>query len=97
MKRVVRQIGDHDIGGFDKAADDLASLRAAGFQGQAALGAVHLHEHRARSVVGDRHRIAVVIAAGRLDPDHVGAIIGEQRRAIGSGDITAEIQYPDPF
>ena len=54
-----------------------AMLKNPAYQGQAAFGAVHLHEHRPRSVVGHRHGIAIVIAAGRLDPDDVGAIIGE--------------------
>src|SRR3546814_2899679 len=49
---VVRQVGNHDIGGFDEAAHDFAAFGAAGLEGQAALGAVHLHEHRARSVLG---------------------------------------------
>ncbi len=63
---------------------------------QAALVAVHLQEHRAFAwaavlVLSERNEGAILAPVALLHPDHLGAEIAEQRRAIGSGDIAAEI------
>ena len=90
-----RQVGHHHVGGRDQPADDLLAGLGHRVEGHAALVAVHLLEERAVAGLRDRGLEAVLAARALLDPDHLGAEIGEQGGAIGPGDIAAEIQHPD--
>ena len=48
--------------------------------------------------LGDRRDDPAILAAFALfDADDVGAVLGEQRRAIRSGDVAAEIENADAF
>ena len=96
-----RQVRDHDIGGGDETPDDATSRFGHRVQREAALVAVHLKEHRtfaafARARIGDdRLHEAILAALALLDADDFRAEVAEQRRAIGTGDIAAEIEHAD--
>ena len=91
-----RQVGDHDVGGGHQLADDLAPLGTGGIERHRALVAVHHQVHRPDAVGADRRHPAVFTAADPLDPDDVGAEIGQQRRAVRPGDVASEVEDPDP-
>ena len=62
---------------------------------EAALAAVHAEEGAALGL--ERRRVlAQRVAAGRLDLGDFRAKVGEQRAAVGPGDIAAEIEDLDP-
>ena len=90
-----RQVGDHHVGALDQAAHHRCGPRMHRIQREGALVAVHLQEQRAIAVGRDRGGPAVLAALTLLDPDHVGAVLGEQCGAIGPRDVAAEVQYPD--
>src|SRR5262249_35611888 len=54
-------------------------------------------EKRAFAGLGDGRLVAVLAALALLDADHLGALLGQQRGAVGAGDVAAEIQHPDTF
>src|SRR5262249_58083430 len=66
-----------------------------GVERHRALVTVHHQEHRARAVVGDRRHPAILAAAGALDADHVGTEVGQERRAVRSGDVAPEVENAD--
>jgi hypothetical protein len=90
-----RQVRHHHIGGTHQTADDLLPLRRHRVERERALVAVHLQEKRAHPVGADGSYEAVLAALALLDADDLGALLGEQRRAIGAGDVAAEIQDPN--
>ncbi len=87
-----RQIGHHDVRRLDQPAHHVMPARLHRIQRHAALVAVHLHEEAAFAVGGDRGLEAVLAAGALFDPDHVRAEFGQQRRAVGPGDVAPEIQ-----
>jgi citrate lyase subunit beta/citryl-CoA lyase len=63
-------------------------------QHQAALAAVHAQEGAA--LLRQRGGILVQRVAGRRhDHDHIGAQIGQQGAAVGTGDIARQVQHAD--
>ena len=73
---------DHDIGGFDEAAEVGLPLAGGKIDHDAALGGVVVPEIEALFGVGDIVHEGFVaagrVAFGRLELDHVGAHVGEQ-------------------
>jgi len=45
----------------------------------------------------DRTQSPHRITGGRLDLDHIGAEIGQDLTGVGTGEVLAEIEYPDTF
>jgi len=78
--------------------DQRQQPRAVGFvlevEHDAALAAVDAEKSAVLAL--ERGRVVAQIIARRgFDLEHVGALIGEQRAAIGPGDIGAEIEHAD--
>src|SRR5690606_34574540 len=69
-------------------------VRALEVQHQAALAAVHAEESAALGLQGGRV-VAQVVAAGGVDLDHVRALVGQQRAAVGAGDVGTEGEHAD--
>jgi len=56
------------------------------------LVAVPRHEGRALAVHEGRHR-AGGVAGGRLDLDHLGAVVGQQHGAVRAGQMAGQVQH----
>jgi len=93
-ERLRRQVRHHDIRGLHQLSHDLPSLGPHRVERHAALVAVHLQEQGAFAGRGDRRLEPILAALALLDADHLGAVLGHERRAIGPGDIAAEVEHP---
>jgi hypothetical protein len=91
-----REVGDDDVRGRHQLADDRAAVGGGRVERHRALVAVHHQEHRAHAIVTDRRNPAVLAAADPLDPDDVGAEVGQQGRTVWPGDVAAEVENPGP-
>jgi len=49
------------------------------------------------AALGDRRVPAVLAAVALFDADHVGAVFGEQRGAVRSGDVATEVEDANAF
>jgi hypothetical protein len=74
---------------------DLDRLRLLEIEHQAALVAIERDEAHAL-VVADRRRRAAHVALRRLDLDHVGPHVGEQRAGKRAGDEIRELDDTNP-
>ena len=66
-------------------------------QGNGALVAIPDHERRALAADERRHPPRAVAAVGPLDLDDVGAVHAKQHRAVGPGEMTGQIDDPEPL
>ena len=93
VERARLEILDQDVGGLQH----LHQHRAAAFGGEVeadrALVAVDADEIGGVLVVEGRAPVAHLVAGGRLDLDHVGAVVGEDLRAIGAAEHAREIDH----
>ena len=87
-----RQVGDDDVGGRHELADDLAALGARRVERHRALVAVHHEIQRADAVRRHRRDPAILAATAALDADHVGAQVGQERRAVRARDVPPEVE-----
>ena len=92
LQGLARQVGDDDVGARQQTVDDRTTARRHRVEGERALVAVHLQEQGAFAALGDRRVPAVFAAVAFLDADHVGAVLGKQRGAVRSGDVTTEVE-----
>jgi hypothetical protein len=92
-ERLRRQVGHHDVGGLHQLAHDLLAFGPHRVERHAALVAVHLQVERAFAGRRDRRLVAVLAAITLLDPDHLGAVLGHQRRTIRTRNVPAEIEH----
>ena len=89
--RVVRD----DIRGLEDRAKRLATVLRLEIELDRALAPVQRQEeppHTRRQ----RHRLAVRIAAGWLDLDHVGAELRQQRAGKRRGDVLRHLDHANP-
>ena len=77
-----------------KRAGDFQIIRRLQVQHDRSLASVDVLKERAFAVA-ERPNMAVLVAARRLDLDHVGAEIGHQGRRVGAGEDTCEIEHHD--
>ena len=84
-----------DVGAGDQPAGDLGALGRGRVERERALVAVALQEGAALAAVGDRLDPAVLAALALLDPDHVGAHVGEDGAAPRRGDEPPVVEHPD--
>jgi hypothetical protein len=86
---------DEDVGSRDECAQHRLVRLVAQVEHQAALAAVHVDEDAAHARRGADGDVARVVAARRLDLDHVGAHIGHDLRRIGAEHHAREIDDAD--
>ena len=88
------EILDQHIGGLDHAVQDRQPFRLLQIERERALAAVGAEKEAALARQA-RRKLAQHVALRRFDLDHVGAEIGQQRAAIGAGEIAAQIEDGD--
>ena len=80
------------VGGGQAALQRGAPLGALEVEHQAVLAAIHPQKRAALG--GQRRRVlAQVVAVRRLDLEHLSALVGEQRAAVRSGDVGAQVEH----
>ena len=94
-----REVFHDDVGLGGEGAD---ALRAGGIghvEDAGALVGVEVEKEAGalvvRLVAGEGTEAAEGVALGRLDLEHVGAVVGEQLGRVGTGDLTGEIEDAD--
>src|SRR5581483_6246287 len=85
------EVLDEDIGLAHEIEAECMIARLFEIERDAPLVAVPQHEGRALALDEGRHAPRLVALARPLDLDHIGAVIGENHRAIGAGEIGREI------
>lgn len=94
------EVLDDDVGVVDQAQQYVAGLGLLQVQHERPLVAIGRLEHPAVVagfvVGGERAGVAEEVAARRLHLDHVGALVGEQRRAERPGEGLGEVDDPHP-
>ena len=96
-ERLRRQVGDDHVGGGDQLAHDLLALGRMGSSVRPSLLRFICRNSAPSPVVGDRGLEAVLAALALLDADHLGAVLGQQRGAIGPRDVAAEVEHANAF
>src|SRR5581483_11138235 len=92
-----REVLHHHVDLRDHREHDLPGARLAQVDGEAALGVIVLDVVAAHPVADDSE-LADVIALGRaFDLDHVGAHLGKNPGAGGTGHVVGEIQNAITF
>lgn len=91
---------DEHVGAPEQPEEDVPPLGAVDVEGHPALVGVQEREQAAslgvRLVAGERTPVPGPVAGpGALDLDHVGAEVGEELGAVGSGDEVPELNDPD--
>src|SRR6185503_2873242 len=66
-------------------------------ESDAALVAIAVEEQPALAAFGDRPEFAILAAFAPLDPDHIGAEVRQQHRAIRPGDEAAKVDDSNSF
>jgi hypothetical protein len=96
LHRAGAEVLQHDVGGCREVGGDLLGASLAQVERHAALVAGQDRPPQAVVVVAQAapvaHRVAV---AGRLDLDHVGAEVAQQRARVGAGEELAELDRPE--
>ena len=90
------EVLDHDIGRDAEVPRGLEAVLALQVERHGALVAVPEHEGRALALHEGR-RLAHRFAFGTLHLDDIGALVGEQHRAIGSRKIGGKVDDSKPF
>ena len=97
LERAGPEILDQDVG----AIDQLQQLGLAGLglevDDDRALVAVPDHEGRAFAAHEGRHATRIVAAVGPLDLDDVGAVVGQQHRAVGARQMARQVHDREPL
>ena len=94
--RVGADVVDEDVGGRDQRAQLLAVCLRLQVEHDRALVAVHGHEQRAHVLgFGVLGAVALAVAAGVLDLDHVRAQIAQRLRRIGPEDELGQVEHAD--
>jgi len=86
------EILDENVRGFDQAMYEPDRLRRFEIERDALLAGVELAEIGALAIAKRRAQ-AHLLALRRFNLDHFGADIGQQARAIGTGQHDGEIQH----
>src|SRR5258708_2210758 len=93
---MIARRGLYSVALWDCAAPEFSrSARALGskVEPDRALVAVDADEIGRVVAVEGRSPVAHLVAGGRLDLDHVGTMVGEDLRAVGSAEHAREIDY----
>ena len=88
---------EKDVGARGQAPHDLDALGRAQVHRQRALVAVERGMRRAVFTERGRQRAGRITERGLLHLHHVGPQVPQQHRAVGAGDVAAEIEHADAF
>src|SRR5690606_4580088 len=78
VERILAHVVHERVGGLDEAPQYLLAAFLLKVEGEGALVAIVVHEHRAETGARGRRRIAVQIPVDGLDLDHFGAEVAEE-------------------
>ena len=93
VERARLEILDQDVGALQQLHQHGAPAFGGEVEPDRTLVAVDADEIGRVFAVERRSPVAHLVAGGRLDLDHVGAVIGENLRAIGSAEHPREIDH----
>jgi hypothetical protein len=93
VQRARLEILDQDVGAFQHLHQNGAPALGSKIEPDRALVAVDADEIGRILAMERRSPVAHLVAGGRLDLDHVGAVIGEDLRAIGAAEHAREIDH----
>ena len=88
---------DHDVALRGEAADRRRPLGGRRIDRRGALVGVEVEEQAGRlgilDVARERSEAASGVAAGRLELEHVGPVVGEELRRVRACDVTCQVQH----
>ena len=93
VERARLEILDQDVGALQHLHQHRAAALGSEVEPDRALVAVDADEIGRVFAVERRTPVAHLVAGGRLDLDHVGAVVGEDLRAIGSAEHARQIDH----
>src|SRR6478735_917568 len=93
VERARLEILDQDVGALQHFHQHGATALGGEVEPDRALVAIDADEIGGVLAVERRSPVAHLVAGGRLDLDHVGAVIGEDLRAIGSAENPREVDH----
>ncbi|OIQ67267.1 hypothetical protein GALL_511550 [mine drainage metagenome] len=93
VERAGLEILDQDVGALEHLHQHGAAALGGKVEPDRALVAVDADEIGRVIVVERRSPLADLVAGRRLDLDHVGAVVGEDLRAIGSAENAREVDH----
>ena len=93
VQRARLEILDQDIGRLEQLHQHRAAAGGCEIEADRALVAVDADEIGRILLMEGRAPIASFIARGRLDLDHIGAVVGEDLRAIGTAKHARKIDH----
>ena len=85
------EVLDHDVGAFQQAQQHRAAFRLADVERYGALVAIDADEVAGVILVKRRAPVAHLVALRRLDLDHLGAVIGQDHRAVRSAEHARQV------
>ena len=86
---------DHDVRDRGHLLERREALGRLQIERHRALVPVPQHERRALAAHERRRAAHVVPALGVFDLDNVGAVVGEDHRAVRAGEVDGEVQHPE--
>ena len=89
------EVLDQHVSGGREPLEEGEVLGVLEVEGDGALVAVPEHERRALALDERRGAPHVVAGGGPLDLDHVRAVVGQDHRAPGAGQVGREVEHPD--
>ena len=93
IERAWFEVLDQDVGALQHLHQHSASALGGEIEPDRALVAVDADKIRRVFIVEGRAPVTHLVAGGRLDLDHVGAVVGEDLRAIGAAEHAREIDH----
>ena len=93
VERARLEILDQDVGGLQHLHQHGAAAFGGEVEADRALVAVDADEIGRVLLVEGRAPVAHLVAGRRLDLDHVGAVVGEDLRAIGAAEHAREVDH----
>ena len=87
------EVLDQDVGAFQQAQQHRAAVGLADVERDGALVAVDADEVAGVVVVERRAPVAHLVALRRLDLDHVGAVVGQDHRAVRAAEHARQVDH----
>src|SRR5262249_50733482 len=87
---------EEDVGAFQQPPQDLLAGWTLEVDGDAAFAEIADDRESAVAAIALAGGARPVAVADALDLDHVGAVLGQQHGAVGTGDALAEVDHLQP-